>query len=122
MTYKINNKMNLIHFVEKKYIKEKQENVEIGDSVKIKKTIQEGNKERIQFVEGVVIAKKNSTVNETITIRKTIQNIGVERIYLLNSPQILNIEITKKAKVRRSKLYYLRSRSGKATRLKKRLN
>ncbi len=114
--------MNLIQFIEKHYIKNKQKNIEIGDSLRIKKTIQEGNKERIQFVEGVVIAKKNSGINATITIRKTIQNIGVERIYLLNSPQIIDIEITKKAKVRRSKLYYLRYRSGKATRLKQRQN
>ena len=112
--------MKSLEFIEKKHIKQEQKNIEIGDSLKIKKIIQEGNKERIQFVEGVVIAKKNSGVNKTITIRKTIQNVGVERIYLLNSPQIIDIDIIKKAKVRRSKLYYLRSRSGKATRLKQR--
>lgn len=114
--------MNLIQLIEQNHIKEKQKNIDIGDSLRIKKTIQEGSKERIQFVEGVVIAKKNSGINTTITIRKTIQNVGVERIYLLNSPQIINIEIIKRAKVRRSKLYYLRSRSGKATRLKQRPN
>lgn len=114
--------MNLIELTEKNYIKQKHEKIDIGDSLKIRKIIQEGNKERIQFIEGVVIAKKNSGINTTITVRKTIQNIGVERIYLLNSPQIISIEVTKRAKVRRSKLYYLRSRSGKATRLKQRLN
>lgn len=112
---------NLIHEVEKSYIKDNIPNIEVGDSIKIKKIIQEGNKERIQLSEGVVISKKNSQLNYTITIRKVIQNIGVERIYLVHSPQIIDIEIIKKAKVRRSKLYYLRQRSGKSTKLKQRL-
>ena len=114
--------LDLVQLVEKKYLKEDIPEIQIGDSIKIKKIIQEGTKERIQIIEGVVIANKNSSINRTITIRKTIQNIGVERIYLINSPQIIKIEILKQAKVRRSKLYYLRHRSGKATRLKQRTN
>nr|YP_009394209.1 ribosomal protein L19 [Rhodomela confervoides]ARW62771.1 ribosomal protein L19 [Rhodomela confervoides] len=112
--------LDLMSIIEGKHIKNDLPNIEIGDSVKIKKTIQEGNKERIQISEGVIISKKNSQLNTTITVRKIIQNVGVERVYLLHSPQIINIEIIRKSKVRRSKLYYLRTRSGKATRLKQR--
>nr|ARW60685.1 ribosomal protein L19 [Polysiphonia sp.] len=118
MIRKIRKESNLIHETELKYIKKNVPQIQIGDSIKIKRIIQEGNKERIQISDGVVIAQNNSQINKTITIRKAIQNIGVERIYLIHSPQILNIEILKKAKVRKSKLYYLRNRSGKATRLK----
>nr|YP_009394003.1 ribosomal protein L19 [Polysiphonia sertularioides]ARW62565.1 ribosomal protein L19 [Polysiphonia sertularioides] len=118
MINKINNISNITTAIEVKYLKNDIPNIEIGDTIKIEKTIQEGNKERIQISEGVVIAKKNSGINKTITIRKIIQNIGVEKIYPIHSPQIIKINILKKAKVRRAKLYYLRSRSGKATRLK----
>nr|YP_009394834.1 ribosomal protein L19 [Polysiphonia elongata]ARW63396.1 ribosomal protein L19 [Polysiphonia elongata] len=118
MINKIQNNTDLIKFIEKDYTNNDHPKVEIGDSIKIKKIIQEGSKERIQLSEGVVISKKNSGINATVTIRKTIHNIGVERVYLLNSPHLINIEIVKQAKVRRSKLYYLRLRSGKATRLK----
>jgi large subunit ribosomal protein L19 len=82
--------------------------------------IQEGNKERIQSAEGVVIAKHNAHLNTTITLRKIMQGVGVERVYLINSPRIKTIEIIRRSKVRRAKLYYLRDRSGKATRLKQR--
>nr|YP_009398767.1 ribosomal protein L19 [Kuetzingia canaliculata]ARW67953.1 ribosomal protein L19 [Kuetzingia canaliculata] len=110
-----------MRYIEKNYKKNNLPRIEIGDSIKIKKIIQEGNKERIQSSEGVIIAKKNSNINVTITVRKVVQNIGVERIYLVHSPNIINIEIIKRSKVRRSKLYYLRHRSGKATRLKQKI-
>nr|YP_009122132.1 50S ribosomal protein L19 [Vertebrata lanosa]AJH65890.1 50S ribosomal protein L19 [Vertebrata lanosa] len=112
----------LIKLIEDKYIKKNLPLIEVGDNIKIRKVIQEGNKERIQISEGVIIGQNNSNINKTITVRKTIQNIGVERVYLIHSPQILNIEIVKKAKVCKSKLYYLRKRSGKSTRLKPRKN
>nr|YP_010619350.1 Ribosomal protein L19 [Amplisiphonia pacifica]WAX03363.1 Ribosomal protein L19 [Amplisiphonia pacifica] len=118
MIKKSEHKKHLINSIEQKQIKQDIPKIEIGDTIKIKKVIQEGNKERIQASDGVIISKNNSQTNQTITVRKTIQNIGVERVYLLHSPQIISIEITKKSKVRRSKLYYLRNRSGKATRLK----
>nr|YP_009395868.1 ribosomal protein L19 [Herposiphonia versicolor]ARW64848.1 ribosomal protein L19 [Herposiphonia versicolor] len=120
MIKKLKKDLNLVQTIQKQYITNNYYNIEIGDSIKIKKIIQEGNKERVQIAEGVVISKKNSSINKTITVRKTIQNVGVERIYLVHSPHILNIEVIKKAKVRRSKLYYLRNRSGKGTRLKQR--
>nr|YP_010937746.1 ribosomal protein L19 [Palisada intermedia]WKW95737.1 ribosomal protein L19 [Palisada intermedia] len=110
----------IIEQFENKYIKDNITKVDVGDTVKVKKIIQEGNKERIQISEGVVICKKNTSLNHTITIRKIVQNVGVEKIYLVHSPQIINIEVTRKSKIRRSKLYYLRNRSGKATRLKQR--
>nr|WMP12343.1 50S ribosomal protein L19 [Laurencia verruciformis] len=109
---------NIIQQLENKYTKDAITKLDVGDTIKIKKVIQEGNKERIQVSEGVIICKKNTGLNHTITIRKIVQNVGVEKIYLVHSPQIINIEVTRKSKIRRSKLYYLRNRSGKATRLK----
>nr|YP_010619157.1 Ribosomal protein L19 [Pterosiphonia complanata]WAX03170.1 Ribosomal protein L19 [Pterosiphonia complanata] len=121
MIKKLKQATDLINRIEQYYIKKNIPIIEIGDTIKIKKLIQEGNKERVQTSEGVIISKHNSQVNQTITIRKTIQNIGVERIYLLHSPQIIEIKVIKKSKVRKSKLYYLRNRSGKATRLKQKI-
>nr|YP_009392354.1 ribosomal protein L19 [Osmundaria fimbriata]ARW60916.1 ribosomal protein L19 [Osmundaria fimbriata] len=111
----------IIQNFENTQVKNNIPRIEIGDTIKIKKVIQEGNKERIQNSEGVVISKRNSNLNESITVRKIIQNVGVERIYALHSPHIISIEIIRKSKVRRAKLYYLRKRSGKATRLKQKL-
>nr|YP_009391726.1 ribosomal protein L19 [Laurenciella marilzae]ARW59870.1 ribosomal protein L19 [Laurenciella marilzae] len=112
---------NIIEEIEDKFINSKIVKIEVGDTIKIKKVIIEGNKERIQVSEGVVIGTKNTGLNKTVTLRKVIQNVGVERIYLVHSPQIINIEVVRKSKIRRSKLYYLRTRSGKATRLKQKL-
>nr|YP_009396071.1 ribosomal protein L19 [Dasya naccarioides]ARW65257.1 ribosomal protein L19 [Dasya naccarioides] len=111
--------MTTIKKIEEKLKKKNLPIVNIGDTIKIKLTIQEANKERVQISEGVVISKHKSNLNTTITIRKILQNIGVERIYLIHSPNIINIEVIKQAKVRRSKLYFLRQKSGKATKLKR---
>ena len=92
--------------------------LKIGDNVKIGVKIKEGNKERIQFYEGTIIAKKNSSINSTITVRKILQGIGIERIFLTHSPKIDSITILRSAKVRRAKLYYLRKLRGKLSRLK----
>ena len=96
--------------------------LKIGDSVKIGVKIIEGNKERIQFYEGTIIAKKNSSINTAITVRKVLQGIGVERIFLIHSPKVDSITVLRSAKVRRAKLYYLRNLQGKATRLKQTFN
>nr|YP_009244184.1 ribosomal protein L19 [Gelidium elegans]AMK96426.1 ribosomal protein L19 [Gelidium elegans] len=112
----------IIESVEKKFIKDEIPFLEVGDSIQIGVLIKEGNKERVQTSEGVIISRNNHNLNTTITIRKVLQNIGVERVYLIHSPRIINIKIIKKAKVRKAKLYYLRSRSGKATRLKQKFN
>lgn len=121
MYTKKKNTLKIITEVEKKFKKINIPNIEVGDSIQIKLIIQEGNKERIQNSEGVVIAKHNAQLNTTITIRKIVQNIGIEKVYLIHSPRIIDIKIIRQAKVRRSKLYYLRNRLGKATRLKPRL-
>nr|YP_009295249.1 ribosomal protein L19 [Dasya binghamiae]AOH77261.1 ribosomal protein L19 [Dasya binghamiae] len=113
--------MNIVQKIENQFKKNNIPKINIGDSIKIKLIIQEGNKERVQISEGVIIAKHNSNLNTTITVRKIVQNIGVERIYLIHSPRIIEIETTRQSKVRRSKLYYLRKRSGKATKLKRKL-
>nr|YP_010952292.1 ribosomal protein L19 [Gloiopeltis furcata]WMP13961.1 ribosomal protein L19 [Gloiopeltis furcata] len=104
--------------IEDKFKKTNLPIIEVGDSVKIGLLIEEGNKQRVQFSEGVVISKNNAQLNTTITIRKVLQGVGVEKVYLIHSPRIKSIAITRKSKVRRAKLYYLRKRIGKATRLK----
>ena len=117
------NKINttaLLNKVESEYLKEDLPNVRVGDTVRLGVEIREGKKTRIQAFEGVVISQKNSGINKTITVRRVMQGIGVERCFLLHSPKIKTIEIKRSSKVRRSKLYYLRELSGKATRLKQR--
>nr|YP_009315015.1 Ribosomal protein L19 [Scinaia undulata]SCW23470.1 Ribosomal protein L19 [Scinaia undulata] len=114
----VNNKKNLVRAVEKSHLKPDLPDIQIGDSIRMGLLIKEGSKERIQYAEGVVIAKHNANLNTTITIRKTMQGIGVERVYVLNSPLIKTVNVMRRSKVRRAKLYYLRERSGKATRLK----
>ena len=116
---KINNTA-LLNKVESEYLKENLPNVRVGDTVRLGVEIREGKKTRIQAYEGVVISQKNSGINKTITVRRVMQGIGVERCFLLHSPKIKTIEIKRSSKVRRSKLYYLRELSGKATRLKQR--
>lgn len=92
----------------------------IGDSIKVHVKIKEGDKERLQVFEGVLIARKNSGLGETITVRKISFGQGVERIFPLNAPVIDHIDVVRTGKVRRSKLYYLRALKGKAARLKER--
>jgi large subunit ribosomal protein L19 len=114
---KLNNQQT-INNLNNTFIKTDLPIIRIGDNVKIGVKIIEGNKERVQFYEGTVIAKKNSSINTTITVRKVLQGIGVERIFLIHSPKINSIEVLRSSKVRRSKLYYLRNLKGKASRLK----
>ncbi len=94
----------------------------VGDTVKVGVRIREGNKERIQPYEGVVIAKRHGGLNETITVRRIFQGVGVERVFMLHSPQVANIKVERRGKVRRAKLFYLRDRVGKATRVKQRFD
>lgn len=92
-----------------------------GDTVKVHQKIKEGDKERIQIFEGIVIARKHGQgISSTITVRKVVEQIGVERIFPVHSPSIAKIEVIKSGKVRRSKLYYLRTAKGTKARLKKR--
>lgn len=122
MIFFTNSYQELQKKVEDKHIKSNIPKIRIGDTVKIGLIIQEGQKERVQYAEGVVIAKHQARLNTTITLRKIIQNIGVERIYLIYSPRIQSMNIIRKSKVRRAKLYYLRNRFGKATRLTEKIN
>ncbi|MEB3282530.1 MAG: 50S ribosomal protein L19 [Lyngbya sp.] len=94
----------------------------VGDTVKVGVRIREGGKERIQPYEGTVIAMRNGGINETITVRRIFQGVGVERVFLLHSPRIASITIVRRGRVRRAKLYYLRDRVGKATRVKQRFD
>ena len=92
----------------------------VGDTVRVGVRISEGNKERVQPYEGVVIAKRHGGIHQTITVRRIFQGIGVERIFLVHSPQVASIKVERRGKVRRAKLFYLRERVGKATRVKQR--
>jgi large subunit ribosomal protein L19 len=94
--------------LENQFLKKDLPILKIGDNVKVGVKIIEGNKERVQYYEGTIIAKKNSSINKTITVRKVFQGIGIERIFLLHSPKVDSITVLRSSKVRRSKLYYLR--------------
>ncbi|MEW5819059.1 MAG: 50S ribosomal protein L19 [Cyanobacteriota bacterium] len=89
-----------------------------GDTVKVFVRIKEGNKERTQAFEGVIIKKHGTGVNASVTVRKVFQGIGVERVFLVHAPRIEKIKVLRRGDVRRAKLYYLRQRTGKATRIK----
>jgi len=115
------NAQKTITNVESNFIKKDLPILRIGDNVKVGVKIIEGNKERIQFYEGTIIAKKNSSINTTITVRKILQGIGIERIFLIHSPKLDSITVLRSSKVRRAKLYYLRNLKGKASRLKQKL-
>lgn len=106
------NKINIFEKLKNKALNEKL--LRIGDTVKIGIKIIEGEKDRIQYFQGIIINKNRSVNNSTITLRKIFQNIGVERIFPLNSPQINSIEILKSSSPKRAKLFYLRNRIGKA--------
>lgn len=95
--------------------------LEIGSTVKVHVKIKEGNRERIQVFEGTVIAKKHGGVSETVTVRRVTYGVGVERTFPIHSPNIAKVEVVRKGKVRRAKLYYLRDRVGKAAKVKERL-
>ena len=109
--------MDLIKELTKSQIKEMPA-VQVGDTVKVHVKVKEGEKERIQTYEGVVIARKNGGIRETIVVRRVTFGIGVERTFPLHSPKIDSIQVVRHGKVRRAKLYYLRSRTGKAAKLK----
>ena len=112
----------LIASIENDFAKKEAPFVQIGDTVKVGVLIQEGNKQRVQPYEGIVIAQHRAGINTTITVRRVFQGIGVERVFIVHSPLIKDVAVLKSAKVRRSKLYFLRDRIGKGTRLTRKLN
>ena len=109
---------NIIAEIEKEYMKEDVPHFDVGDTVRVSVKVKEGNRERIQAFEGIVIAKKNGSVRETFTVRRVSFGIGIERSFPLHSPRITAIDVIKHGKVRRAKLYYLRNLSGKAAKIK----
>ena len=113
---------NLIEEFENSQLKKEIPEIYVGDTVKVGVKITEGNKERVQPYEGVVIAKRHGGLNQTITVRRIFQGIGVERIFMLHSPQVASLKVERRGKVRRAKLFYLRDRVGKATRVKQRFD
>jgi large subunit ribosomal protein L19 len=112
----------IIRSIEQEYLKNDLPTIHVGDTVKIGIKIKEGDKERVQPYEGTVIAMRNGGISETITVRRVFQGVGVERVFLLHSPLVASIQIIRRGKVRRAKLYYLRDRVGKATRIKQRFD
>ena len=113
---------NLIKEFEREQLKKQLPEIYVGDTVKVGVKITEGNKERVQPYEGVVIAKRPGGLNQTITVRRIFQGIGVERVFMLHSPQVASLKVERRGKVRRAKLFYLRDRVGKATRVKQRFD
>ena len=113
---------NLIQEFENEQLKKELPEIYVGDTVKVGVKITEGNKERVQPYEGVVIAKRHGGINQTITVRRIFQGIGVERVFMLHSPQVASLKVERRGKVRRAKLFYLRDRVGKATRVKQRFD
>lgn len=121
-TNKKGKKMNpIITELEKEYTDKEMPEINPGDTVKVFVRIIEGNKERTQAFEGTVIKKRGSLINKTITVRKVFQGIGVERVFAIYSPRIEKIQVLRRGDVRRAKLYYLRERSGKATRIREKM-
>ena len=110
--------MDALQIISNGSIKAEKPQFNVGDTVRVDVRIKEGERERVQAFEGTVIAKKHGGVAETFTVRRVSYGVGVERVFPINSPFVENITVTRKGKVRRAKLYYLRSRTGKAAKVK----
>ncbi len=113
--------MDLMQAFTEKYKKAEPPVVAVGDTVRVHLKVKEGNRERIQVFEGTVIAKKHGGIHETITVRRLSYGVGVEKVFPVHSPSIDHIEVVRSGKVRRAKLYYLRSRVGRSAKLKEKL-
>ena len=113
--------MNLVDIIEKENIKKEVPDFNIGDTVRVYVKVVEGDKERLQAYEGIVIARKNGSIRESFTVRRISYGVGVERTFPIHSPRIDRIEVVRKGKVRRAKLNYIRTLSAKAARIKERL-
>lgn len=110
--------MDALKLIEQSSMKSKKPDLCIGDIVKVHVRIKEGEKTRIQLFEGTIIAKKHGGVNETFTVRRVAHGCGIERVFPVHSPSVEKVEIVRKGRVRRAKLYYLRDRVGKAAKVK----
>ena len=113
--------MDIIKAVEADYLKKEPTALKIGDYVRVQFKVIEGTRERIQIFEGTVIGMRGEGLNETFTVRKISYGVGVERVFPYNSPNVVSVEVIRRGRVRRSKLYYLRDRVGKAAKVKEQL-
>ena len=113
--------MNLIQNLTEKYMKPELPVMNVGDTVRVTLRVKEGNRERTQAFEGIIIAKKHGGIQETITVRRISYGVGCEKVFPVHSPSIVSVETIRRGKVRRAKLYYLRERVGKAAKVKERL-
>ncbi len=113
--------MDMLKAFTNEQLKKEVPQFNVGDTVRVHNKIVEGTRERIQLFEGTVIAKKNGGISETFTVRRVSYGVGVEKTFPLHSPRVEKVEVTRHGKVRRAKLYYLRDRVGKATKVKERI-
>ena len=113
--------MDAMKIITEGMIKEARPEFNVGDTVRVSVRIKEGERERIQAFEGTVIAKKHGGVAETFTVRRTAYGVGIERVFPVNSPFVEKVEVVRKGRVRRAKLFYLRERTGKAAKVKEQL-
>lgn len=113
--------MDALKIITEGMIKEDKPEIQIGDVVKVHVKIVEGSRERIQVFEGTVIAMKGSGVSETFTVRRVSYGVGIERVFPVNSPNVAKVELVRHGRVRRSKLYYLRDRVGKAAKVNEKI-
>ncbi len=110
--------MNIINVIEQEQLRNDIPEFRVGDTVRVHVKVVEGNRERIQVFEGLVIARKNGGVKETFTVRRISYNVGVERTFPVHSPRLAKIEVMRRGIVRRAKLHYLRNLTGKAARIR----
>lgn len=115
------NAQAIIRSLEAEQMKPQLPELHVGDTVKVNVKIREGGKERVQSYEGTIISMRHGGINRTVTVRRVFQGIGVERVFLVHSPRVDSMTVTRRGKVRRAKLYYLRGRIGKATRVKEKI-
>ena len=113
--------MDIIKSIEHEQLKNKIPDLRVGDTVKVHAKIKEGNRERIQVFEGIIIKKQGGGINETFTVRRISYGVGVEKTFLVHSPNVEKVEVTRVGKARRAKLYYLRDRVGKAAKTKEKV-
>ena len=113
--------MDLVKALSSQYMKEELPEMRVGDTVRVHVRIKEGSRERIQVFEGTIIARKHGGIGETITVRRFSYGVGCEKVFPVHSPNVAKVETVSKGKVRRAKLYYLRSRFGKAAKVKERV-
>jgi len=113
--------MDLVKALTSQYMKEELPEVNVGDTVRVHVKIKEGTRERVQVFEGTVIAKKHGGIEESFTVRRISYGVGCEKVFPIHSPNIVKVETVRRGKVRRAKLYYLRSRLGKSAKVKERV-